>query len=170
MRRHRVDASGLSSQLHCGKDYGMYKRRSRTETPGRDRQYPAKFTESWDSPWGHYHPSEPPIAAPRDHIRTVLFTSCPLAPRVFRDVLSTPGVTVQGLVTDDVIDPRARIGKRRRIWRHLSGEQQRDCQTSLESLALDSGVPVFTGSVKSTVFTSILRDWDPDLIIVYVLG
>jgi folate-dependent phosphoribosylglycinamide formyltransferase PurN len=74
------------------------------------------------------------------------------------------------LVTDDPVNPDARISVKRRIW-HLMDEEHRLARevATVES-ALRFGVPVYTGEVKSGTFHRQLAGWAPDAILMCGFG
>lgn len=83
-----------------------------------------------------------------------------------------PGrIIIAGLATDDPVNPSARIGLKKRIWKYLDAEQRVEMETAIVESALQAGAPVFTGEVKTDGFRQILReDWRPDVILSCVFG
>lgn len=134
---------------------------------------PKALQEQWDSRWGRYFPGlvRP---SPEGVVRVVLLVGSELGLGVLRSLLALQAsggpVRVVGVATDDLIDRKARIFRRRRIWRHYTDEACRTLQAEVEVTAQNMGIPVFTGDVKSEVFQTILGDWAPDCLISYVFG
>lgn len=100
----------------------------------------------------------------------VLLSGGPVAHHLLHGLRGLPGVSLVGLATDELIDPRARISRRRRFWRHLTPAQATAHQVAVELAALRLEVPVFTGDTKSGVFGAILEAWAPDVMLMCCFG
>lgn len=129
---------------------------------------PAPWAEAWDSDWGRYLPAEPHDASAR--LRVALFSGGPVAHHLLHGLRGLATVSIVGIATDDLIDPRARISRRRRFWRHVTPAQAIEHQVAVELTALHLGVPVFTGDAKSGVFRAILDYWMPDVMLMCCFG
>lgn len=82
-----------------------------------------------------------------------------------------PGrIEIKGVVTDDPVDPNAKISVKRRIWRKYGEEETIYLENSIIESAIDASIPVYTGSVKTRYFHDLLGSWSPDAIIVCVFG
>ncbi len=82
-----------------------------------------------------------------------------------------PGkVNIVGMVTDDPVDSRARITKKRRFWRYYTPDEQEEYEKGIIESAITFGVPCYTGEVKCDGFRRLLAEWDPELIIVTAFG
>jgi len=79
-------------------------------------------------------------------------------------------LNIVGLVSDDPASPDAKISVKRRIWRMFPEKKIIDLETALIESGLEDGVPVYTGAVKTDYFRGLLKDWNPDVIIVCVFG
>lgn len=79
-------------------------------------------------------------------------------------------LNVVGLVTDDPASPAAKISVKRRIWRLYKQEEIIRMETAMAESGLTSGIPVYTGAVKTDYFRALLKKWNPDVILVCVLG
>ena len=75
-----------------------------------------------------------------------------------------------GLATDDPINPEARIGLKKRVWKHIGRDETVAIETAAVETAVAVGVPVFTGEIKTGGFRRLLDDWQPDAIISCVFG
>jgi len=75
-----------------------------------------------------------------------------------------------GLVTDDPASPAAKISVKRRIWRKYDQQETIHLETAMIETGLKSGVPVYTGAVKTEYFRALLTTWNPDVILVCVFG
>lgn len=112
---------------------------------------------------------------PPGGLRLVVLCSFPIGYLVLRSVQllerACPGlVSIAGVVTDDPINVDARIGIKKRIWRHLPQPRHIELETALVEAGLRFGLPVFTGDTKSEWFHERLRDWDPDAVLVCGFG
>ncbi|MFO1457809.1 MAG: formyltransferase family protein [Verrucomicrobiota bacterium] len=74
------------------------------------------------------------------------------------------------LVTDDPVNPEARIGLKKRIWKYLGTGERVHVETAVVDSALAGGMDVFTGEVKVDGFRQRLGTWRPDAIINCVFG
>ena len=79
-------------------------------------------------------------------------------------------LNIVGLVTDDPASPSAKISVKRRIWRKFEQLEIINLETAMIESGLKSGVPVYTGAVKTEYFRKLLKKWDPDVILVSVFG
>jgi len=75
-----------------------------------------------------------------------------------------------GLVTDDPVNPEAKISVKKRIWRLFDSEEKLHIEKVMIESALNFGVPCYTGEVKIDYFRQLLKIWNPDAIIVFVFG
>ena len=79
-------------------------------------------------------------------------------------------LSIIGLVTDDPLSPHARISMKRRIWRFFDDEKKLDIEEAIVETALSSGIPCFTGAVKTNYARKLIQHWNPDVIQVFVFG
>ena len=79
-------------------------------------------------------------------------------------------LNVVGLVTDDPLDPSAKISAQKRFWRYYDQPGQEDFELGIVESALRFGVPCYTGEVKNEYFRSKLAAWDPEVIVVSAFG
>lgn len=87
----------------------------------------------------------------------------------FEDIY--PGrLNLVGLVTDNPLNPDARISRKKRVWNALEIPIQVVHETGMIESGLSHGIPVYTGEVKIQSFYSLLREWNPDAILVCVFG
>jgi hypothetical protein len=82
-----------------------------------------------------------------------------------------PGrVQLVGLATDDPIDSEARIGLKKRVWKHMQHDEVVAIETAVVEAGLSAGAPVFTGEIKTEGFRALLDAWKADAIISCVFG
>lgn len=82
-----------------------------------------------------------------------------------------PGeIDVIALATDNTRDPQARIGIKKRIWKYYSMEERENLMGMVTQTALTAGIPCYTGAVKNDYFKGLLKEWDPELIIMCCFG
>jgi len=79
-------------------------------------------------------------------------------------------VNIVGLVTDDPLDPDARISEHKRFWHYYTKHRQEVYELHILEEALRFGVPCFTGEVKSDMFRSQLDKWKPEAVVVAGFG
>jgi methionyl-tRNA formyltransferase len=77
---------------------------------------------------------------------------------------------IAGLVTDDPVNPEAKISVKKRIWRLFDTEEKLHIEKIMIESALSFGVPCYTGEIKIDYFRHLLKIWNPDAIIVFVFG
>lgn len=142
-----------------------------SDKPGR------KFITADDAGWGGLilpDPAENP-GKTRDGLKVVLMGSWQFGYLVLETLkaydLRYPGVlNLAGLVTDHPLNPDARISVKKRIWSKLDLPCRVVDETMMIDAGLSHGVPVYTGEIKTRSFHRILRNWDPDVILVCVFG
>jgi folate-dependent phosphoribosylglycinamide formyltransferase PurN len=82
-----------------------------------------------------------------------------------------PGkINIVGLVTDDPANLKARISAEKRIWRLFNMRKKVELEKVMIESALASGIPCFTGEVKTESFRKLLAMWNPQAILVCVFG
>lgn len=82
-----------------------------------------------------------------------------------------PGqLNIMAAATDDTVDPRAKIGIRKRIWKYYSPGEQELLMRRMIARACHHGIPCYTGAVKNEYFRALLRAWDPEAIIMCCFG
>lgn len=79
-------------------------------------------------------------------------------------------LNIVGLVTDDPANPYAKISIKRRIWRLFHEKEKVELEKEMIESALTFGVPCYTGEVKTEYFRKLIKQWNPDAIIVCVYG
>ena len=79
-------------------------------------------------------------------------------------------LNIVGLVTDDPANPYAKISIKRRIWRLFDEKEKVELEKEIIEAALTFGVPCYTGEVKTEYFRRLIKQWNPDAIIVCVFG
>ncbi len=110
-----------------------------------------------------------------DGFRLVVFGSFWIGHAALRAALayqrSGPSAArIVGVSTDDPISPRARISLRKRAWSLMTEAERRSVVLALLGTALDAGLPVHTGEIKTPGFRRLLADWRPDAIITCGFG
>jgi len=124
--------------------------------------------------WGKW--IRPPMESQNDGeaLRVVLFGSAYRGTSVLKELIkfrgAVQGVAITGLCTDAVTGG-GRISAKRRLWQYMDRDRVRLMESTLGELALNNGIPVFTGGVKSPFFQQqILEQWKPDVIIMSTFG
>lgn len=129
------------------------------------------------SGWGALYLPAPGEAAPRPDraLRLVAMTSFTVGRAALRAMAHyqrrhPDAVSLVGVVTDDPLDPAARIGRRKRAWKYLSEEGAAALHCSTLEAGLTAGAPVFTGEIKAPWFRRLLEEWRPDALVCCCLG
>jgi hypothetical protein len=139
--------------------------------PGRNKE------TSSDSRWGELilpAPSETPDKT-GDGLKVVLFGSWQFGYIVLETLKEYerrfPGkLNLAGLVTDHPLNPDAKISVKKRLWSMVDQPTRVIDETTIIESALSYGLPVYTGEIKIDSFRQLLREWNPDAILVCVFG
>jgi len=75
-----------------------------------------------------------------------------------------------GMVTDDPLNPDAKISLKKRVWNLIDQPFRVFDETFILESGLSHGIPVYTGEVKTESFYRLIQQWNPDTIIVCVFG
>jgi len=134
-------------------------------------------TKVGDSTWGQLiSPSTPESESKTgEGMRVVLFGSYLLGYLLSETLKefekqNPDRLNIVGLVTDDPASPTAKISVKRRIWRMFEEKEIISLETGFIESGLKSGIPVYTGAVKTEYFRKLLKKWNPDVILVSVFG
>lgn len=79
-------------------------------------------------------------------------------------------INIVGFATDDATNSEAKISVKKRIWRLYSEKEKNELVNKVKYSALSFGIPCYTGEVKNEFFRELLKEWNPELIIVCGLG
>lgn len=135
------------------------------------------FTAENDTRWGGLLEPDPEEnqEKTKDGLRVVLFASWDFGYIVLETLKEFERknphlLNLVGLVTDDPLNPDAKISMKKRVWSLLDLPYRVIDETFIVESALSSGVPVYTGEIKVESFHDILKKWNPDAILVCVFG
>src|SRR5262249_49494980 len=127
--------------------------------------------------WGELILPASDEAAPRSSggLRVVMFASFEFGYMALQSVKAyarryPERVQLVGLVTDDPVNPTARIALNKRVWKFLDRDETFAIETAVVESALSDGVPAYTGEIKVDGFRDLLTAWRPDAIISCVFG
>ena len=128
-------------------------------------------TQNWDSPWGRYVSGN---SQENSRPRVVAFMSFDFGRRALEQLVQmhhSREINLVGVCTDDALDRRAKICKKRRTWQYLSPLAVEATQRGTEALAIGLQVPLYTGKIKTRFFIDgLLPNWRPDIIVMYGFG
>jgi hypothetical protein len=141
------------------------------DKPGR------KFISESDTRWGGLiqpAPSENP-GKTKDGLRVVLFGSWEYGYLVLETLKEYerrfPGkLNLVGLVTDNPLNPDAKISFKKRVWNFIDLPFRVLDETFIIDSGLSHGIPVYTGEIKIESFYRLIQRWKPDAILVCVFG
>jgi hypothetical protein len=135
------------------------------------------FSSADDTRWGGLiepAPEENPVKT-SEGMRVVLFSSWELG-YVALEALKTyesrfpSRLNLAGFVTDDPLNPDAKISVKKRIWGLLDMQERVIDETVIIDSSLIHGTPVYTGEIKIESFRQLLKKWNPEAIMVCVFG
>ena len=135
------------------------------------------FTTEPDNHWGGLlTPSSDERSAKTDRgLRLALFGSWKFGYVVLETLKKIESMfperlNLVGMVTDNPLNPDAKISKKKRIWNLLNLPIQVVDETCMIESGLGFGIPVYTGEIKIDSFRKLLTQWKPDVILVCVFG
>jgi hypothetical protein len=128
-----------------------------------------------ESLWGALYTPLNPKARSGKGLRTVIFGSTNGGALVIdslqRFEQRNPGlINLVGVATDDPCDPNTKISVPKRIWRYYSPDEMTAMRDIVIDLTTGGGTPCYTGSVKTEYFRKMLKQWDPEVIIMCCFG
>ena len=128
-----------------------------------------------ESLWGElYLPAMPKLNSGYG-LKVVLFVSCNCGNLVINNLSAFehkhPGLlNLVGVVTDDPVDPNARISLKKRIWSQFSFRERIELKDQIVGTCMNIGIPCYTGAVKTDYFRHIYQSWDPEVLIMFCFG
>ena len=134
-----------------------------------------KKTKNKESLWGEFYEPVKPKSNPGNGLRVVLFVSCNCGNTVINNLAlfehKYPGLlNLTAVVTDDPVDPDARISLKKRIWSQYTPGERSDLRTKIINSCMDFGIPCYTGAVKTDYFRKIYESWNPEVLIMFCFG
>jgi hypothetical protein len=127
------------------------------------------------SRWGALYTPLKPKAEKKGGLRIVLFISCNSGNLLFENLvhfesLYPEKLNIVGVVTDDPVDPAARISIKKRIWNQFSPEEREVLFQRTVDSAIGIGVPCYSGAVKTDYFREIFYEWKPEALLMFCYG
>lgn len=134
-----------------------------------------KKIKSSKSRWGALYVPLEPKQGSEQALRTVLFGSTNAGALVVESLLRFETkypdlLNLKAVATDDPCDPDTEISVSKRIWKYYNQEEMRVLRNKVIDLSTEGGVPCYTGSIKTEYFRDMLREWDPELILMCCFG
>lgn len=131
--------------------------------------------QNTESGWGALFLPEGEKLSNAGGLRTVIFGSTHAGTLVIDSLQRferkyPQSLNLRGVATDDPCDPDTKISVRKRIWRYYRPDEMMHMRDEMISAATGAGIPCYTGNVKTAYFREILRQWDPELIIMCCFG
>ncbi len=108
-------------------------------------------------------------------LRTVLFVSCNSGDLLLKNLalyeqIYPEKLNIVGIVTDDPIDPEARISIGKRVWKQFTPQERSRLFNRIIDFSTELGVPCYTGAVKTTWFHNLYRSWAPEALLMLCFG
>jgi len=125
--------------------------------------------------WGElYEPVKPKLNSGTG-LRVVLFVSCNCGNTVLKCLSlfekKHPGLLdITAVVTDDPVDPNARISLKKRIWGQYTPTERSKLKEKIIGTSMGIGIPCYTGAVKTEYFRDLYRSWNPEVLIMFCFG
>jgi hypothetical protein len=128
-----------------------------------------------ESLWGELYDPVRPKLNNSNGLRVVLFVSCNCGNNVLnllaRFEQKYPKLlNLAGVVTDDPVDPNARITLKKRIWSQYTPEERNNLKYKIIQSCINLGIPCYTGAVKTDYFRQIYSSWNPGALIMFCFG
>ena len=79
-------------------------------------------------------------------------------------------LNIVGLVTDNPLNPDAKISLKKRVWNLIDLPYRVFDETLTIESGLSHGIQVYTGEVKTESFYRLMEQWNPDAVLVCVFG
>ena len=127
------------------------------------------------SRWGALYTPLKPKTEKKAGLRTVLFISCNSGNLLFENLvrfesLYPEKLNIIGIVTDDPVDPFARISIKKRIWNQFLPEERKILFQRTIDASIRIGVPCYSGAVKTDYFREIFYKWNPEALLMFCYG
>ena len=131
--------------------------------------------KSNESGWGAFYKPLKPKMDKKEGLRTVLFVSCDCGNLMINDLsryeaLYPEKLNIVGIVTDDPIDPFAKISIKKRIWSQFPQEEHAAIFQKVIDSSINIGVSCYSGAVKTDYFREIYRKWNPEALLMFCFG
>jgi hypothetical protein len=128
-----------------------------------------------ESLWGALYEPDKPKQANKPGIRTVLFVSCNCGDQMIKNLALfekkyPDDLNIVGIVTDDPVDPNARISIKKRIWSQYAPAEHQELLFKIICTAASLGVPCYSGAVKTDYFRALYQSWNPDVMLMFCFG
>ncbi len=125
--------------------------------------------------WGKHFLPLKPKAERAAMLRIVLFVSCECGTNMLRQLLQFEALYpeklfITGVVTDDPVDPAARISLKKRVWSQFQPEERAAIFAELVDEATSHGLSCYSGAVKTDYFRAVFGQWHPDALIMFCFG
>jgi methionyl-tRNA formyltransferase len=125
--------------------------------------------------WGEYYKPVSQKMNSGNGLRVVLFASCNCGNIVLNNLWLFEQkyprlLNIIGVVTDDPVDPDARISLKKRIWSQYSLVERGELKDKIIDTCMKIGIPCYTGAVKTNYFRDIYQSWNPGALIMFCFG
>ncbi len=125
--------------------------------------------------WGSlFQPKKP--KPPKDKgLKVVLFVSCECGILMLEQLakyesLYPEKLNLVGVVTDDPIDPAARISIKKRIWSQFSQADRQLIFNRMIDTSAALGLSCYSGAVKTDYFRQLYAAWQPEALLMFCFG
>jgi len=134
-----------------------------------------KKTADQESLWGEFYEPGIPKMNHGKGLKVVLFVSCNCGNILLNNLWLFEQkypqlLNIVGVVTDDPVDPNARISLKKRIWSQYTPEARWELREKIITSCMTIGVPCYTGAVKTDYFRTIYTSWNPEVLIMFCFG
>ena len=128
-----------------------------------------------ESLWGALYIPVNPKSGCDTGLRTVIFGSTNGGALVIESLARLEQkdpclLNLVGVATDDPCDPNTRISVNKRIWRYYTTDEMSSMREKVIEETTSYDIPCYTGSVKTEYFREILKQWNPEVIIMCCFG
>ena len=128
-----------------------------------------------ESEWGSLYLPKKQKDLTKKGLRTILFVSCDCGTLMIRNLALFEAkfpekLNIVAVVTDDPIDPAAKITLKKRVWSQYTPEERQVIFQRLIDTTMDLGIPCYSGAVKTDFFRTLYRDLDPEALLMFCFG
>jgi len=128
-----------------------------------------------ESGWGALYTPRKPKNLSKEGLRVAVFASCDCGNLLINDLAKYEEcypnlLNLVGIVTDDPVDPDARVSKHKRIWSQYNPAEQSALFQKIIGTSVSLGLSCYSGAVKTDYFRKLYHEWAPEAVMMFCFG